>query len=84
MTLRLHSCISAALVIALLALSVSGCASGPDSDTVESAEEGPQRHLLIVLDGLRPDYVTPELMPNLHSLGEAALCSRITTRSFRP
>jgi predicted AlkP superfamily pyrophosphatase or phosphodiesterase len=27
------------------------------------------RHLLIVLDGLRPDYVTPELMPNLHALG---------------
>ena len=74
MTLRRHRCISAALVIVLSvlsALSVSGCASGPDSDTVESpAEEGPRRHLLIVLDGLRPDYVTPELMPNLHSLGE--------------
>jgi arylsulfatase A-like enzyme len=27
------------------------------------------RHLLVVLDGLRPDYVTPELMPNLHALG---------------
>ena len=27
--------------------------------------------LLIVLDGLRPDYVTPELMPNLHAFGEA-------------
>jgi predicted AlkP superfamily pyrophosphatase or phosphodiesterase len=26
--------------------------------------------LLIVLDGLRPDYVTPERMPNLHALGE--------------
>src|SRR5919204_3302122 len=28
-----------------------------------------RRHLLIVLDGLRPDYVTPDLMPNLHALG---------------
>ena len=28
-----------------------------------------QRHLLIVLDGLRPDYVTPETMPHLHALG---------------
>jgi len=27
------------------------------------------RHLVVVLDGLRPDYVTPELMPNLHALG---------------
>ena len=29
-----------------------------------------ERQLLIVLDGLRPDYVTPDLMPNLHALGE--------------
>jgi predicted AlkP superfamily pyrophosphatase or phosphodiesterase len=28
------------------------------------------RQLLIVLDGLRPDYVTPSVMPNLHSLGQ--------------
>ena len=28
------------------------------------------RHLLIVLDGLRPDYVTPALMPRLHALGQ--------------
>ena len=30
----------------------------------------PNRHLLIVLDGLRPDYVTPEVMPNLYALGQ--------------
>lgn len=30
----------------------------------------PSRHLLLVLDGLRPDYVTPEVMPNLHALGQ--------------
>jgi len=29
----------------------------------------PNRHLLLVLDGLRPDYVTPEVMPYLHALG---------------
>jgi arylsulfatase A-like enzyme len=28
------------------------------------------RHLLLVLDGLRPDYVTPDVMPNLHALGQ--------------
>jgi len=27
-------------------------------------------HLLLVLDGLRPDYVTADLMPNLHALGQ--------------
>ncbi len=28
----------------------------------------PRRHLLIVVDGLRPDYVTPEVMPTLTAL----------------
>jgi arylsulfatase A-like enzyme len=32
-------------------------------DTAMSA-----RHLLVVLDGLRPDYITPELMPAVHAL----------------
>lgn len=27
------------------------------------------RHLLVVVDGLRPDYVTPAVMPNLSALG---------------
>lgn len=29
----------------------------------------PSRHLLIVVDGLRPDYVTDAVMPNLSALG---------------
>ncbi len=28
------------------------------------------KHLLLVLDGLRPDYVTPDVMPNLHALAQ--------------
>ncbi len=28
-----------------------------------------RRHLLVVIDGLRPDYVTSGLMPNLHAIG---------------
>ena len=28
------------------------------------------RHLLLVLDGLRPDYVTQDVMPNLHALAQ--------------
>ena len=35
-----------------------------------SNASGSSRQLLIVLDGLRPDYVTPEVMPNLHALGQ--------------
>ena len=30
----------------------------------------PRRHLLILVDGLRPDYVTTEVMPNLAALGQ--------------
>ncbi len=36
--------------------------------TTRSAE--PNHHLLLVLDGLRPDYVTPDVMPNLYALGQ--------------
>lgn len=35
-----------------------------------SSPAPPRRHLLIVVDGLRPDYVTQEVMPNLTALGE--------------
>lgn len=34
------------------------------------------RQLLVVLDGLRPDYVTPDLMPKLHALGRRGVVFR--------
>ncbi|BCS35496.1 alkaline phosphatase family protein [Luteitalea sp. TBR-22] len=34
-----------------------------------AAPSSPRRHLVVVVDGLRPDYVTPELMPHLVALG---------------
>ena len=30
----------------------------------------PHRQLLVIFDGLRPDYVTPDVMPNLYALGQ--------------
>ena len=37
----------------------------------------PRRHLVIVVDGLRPDYVTAEVMPNLTALaGRGVVFSR--------
>jgi arylsulfatase A-like enzyme len=48
---------------ALLVLALS-CA------TYFARAQDPNRHLLLVLDGLRPDYVTSEVMPNLHALGQ--------------
>jgi predicted AlkP superfamily pyrophosphatase or phosphodiesterase len=35
-----------------------------------TAQTPPRRHLLILVDGLRPDYVTAEVMPNLTALGK--------------
>jgi hypothetical protein len=37
-------------------------------------QEAPRRtHLVIVVDGLRPDYVTPEVMPRLTALGQRGI-----------
>lgn len=50
----------ASTAIALLVL--WGCTPQPAADSVGQ--------LVVVMDGLRPDYVTAELMPNLHALGQ--------------
>jgi predicted AlkP superfamily pyrophosphatase or phosphodiesterase len=53
------------LAAAPLCIAVLGALFTP---TVVS-QGSPRRHLIIVLDGLRPDYVTPDVMPNLTALG---------------
>ncbi|TDI26991.1 MAG: alkaline phosphatase family protein [Acidobacteria bacterium] len=56
-------------VLLLVGVTTAAC-GGAGSPGGTTAEGDPaRRHLLIVLDGLRPDYVTPELMPTLHALG---------------
>ena len=66
--------------IALLALFVSAVLfPGSGCRHVLPQEKAPwlsHSSLVIVLDGLRPDYVTPELMPNLHALGERGVVCR--------
>lgn len=47
------------LAAAVAGSTLVGCGATPAA---------PTRHLLIVLDGLRPDYITPEVMPALHTL----------------
>ena len=37
---------------------------------VHAQPDPTHRHLLLVLDGLRPDYVTKDVMPNLHALAQ--------------
>lgn len=39
---------------------------------VTNAAENPAV-LVIILDGLRPDYVTPQIMPNLHALAQQGI-----------
>ena len=56
-------------VLAVLAVAGVACRGTGDGER-EAHRDAPSRHLLIVLDGLRPDYVTPELMPNLYALGQ--------------
>jgi arylsulfatase A-like enzyme len=40
------------------------------------AQQPPHTHLVIVVDGLRPDYVTPEVMPRLFRLGQRGIVFR--------
>ncbi len=55
------------LFVTVVLVSGSGCRHvGPPVNAARLDHSS----LVIVLDGLRPDYVTPELMPNLHALGE--------------
>ncbi|MGH9144534.1 MAG: alkaline phosphatase family protein, partial [Vicinamibacterales bacterium] len=39
-------------------------------------EHAPHTQLVIVLDGLRPDYVTPDVMPRLFRLGQRGIVFR--------
>ena len=57
-------------VVVLLAAALVACQENESGDQNAAGGDTPHRHLLIVLDGLRPDYITPELMPNLYDLGQ--------------
>ena len=58
------------VLFAILLCLASGCGPSAAQPEQEPPARADQRHLLVVLDGLRPDYVTPEVMPNLHALGQ--------------
>src|SRR6185436_11833771 len=54
----------------VLAGAVAALAQQP---TDAQAPAGRATHLVIVVDGLRPDYVTPDLMPRLVRLGQRGI-----------
>jgi len=57
----------------LLGVALVSCARDRDASSPDASAFPEKMALLIVLDGLRPDYVTPELMPNLHALGKRGI-----------
>jgi arylsulfatase A-like enzyme len=52
----------------LLVVAAALCCAGLESRAQPGA--APRTHLVIVVDGLRPDYVTAETMPRLYRLGQ--------------
>jgi len=60
--------VTRAAYLVFLTLTVFSTAIFPQAPRLPTANEN--RHLLIVLDGLRPDYLTPALMPNVYALGQ--------------
>ena len=57
-----------ALLAALLLMAIGGASRAQVTP--------PHSQLVIVVDGLRPDYVTPEVMPRLSRLGERGIVFR--------
>jgi arylsulfatase A-like enzyme len=62
--MKLRLCKSFTLIL-LFSWSLTGC----DTETIERSSSD-ERHLVIIVDGLRPDYVTPEIMPNVYAMGQ--------------
>ena len=60
------------LTIRLLGLLVAIASLGSCSARAQQTPSGPM-HLVMIVDGLRPDYVTSELMPRLTSLGQRGI-----------
>jgi predicted AlkP superfamily pyrophosphatase or phosphodiesterase len=60
-----------ALLIATIGWSVA-CGSNRTSDQAQPAATA-RKQLLVIFDGLRPDYVTPEVMPNLYAFGQRGI-----------
>jgi hypothetical protein len=63
-------------VLLLLCAAMTACGGAGSGGQTAPERDPDSRHLLIVLDGLRPDYVTPALMPALHALGQRGVVMR--------
>jgi len=63
-----------ALVVAgALAVAAAAAPVNPVSSQAAAQPANRSTHLVIVVDGLRPDYITPDLMPRLVRLGQRGI-----------
>src|SRR6476661_3542587 len=62
------------LCVLVLVLGVWYVASGLSRTSAQTPSASASRkQLLVIFDGLRPDYVTPEVMPNLYAFGQRGI-----------
>jgi len=66
--MRKHVCV---LLVTAFCCYVASAAVAPVAQTPPASAA--RKQLLVIFDGLRPDYVTPEVMPNLYAFGQRGI-----------
>jgi predicted AlkP superfamily pyrophosphatase or phosphodiesterase len=66
--MRKHVCV---LLVTAFCWYVASAAVRPVAQTPPASAA--RKQLLVIFDGLRPDYVTPEVMPNLYAFGQRGI-----------
>ena len=64
------------VIVAIIAGIIGACGAVSHEKALHAS------NLIIVIDGLRPDYITPEAMPNLHALGEKGIFAEAHSAAF--
>lgn len=68
------------LAAVLILPAVASCVSSQGPRVAETRQKA--LNLLIVVDGLRPDYITREIMPNLYALGKRGVFGEMHSAAF--
>jgi arylsulfatase A-like enzyme len=67
--------ITAFICVLLILAFTKNPVSASDHKSAAAVDDG-NKFLVIIFDGLRPDYITPELMPNLYDLGQTGVIAK--------
>ncbi len=68
--------LSDAIFLAITLSAIMLCASSTASDSLRQYERV-NRTLVISIDGLHPEYITPEITPNLYAMGENGVVGEV-------